>query len=180
MSYMGAGADIASSSAEVIAQSRILPPSITAVAAESIIHDWHASTRIVMLQLDSYAAKGATSIAMEFVPRALLTSAQNIGRTVITGQPCRFMKPCCWRPMNSRPFPMFMTSAGTVKPAKLVILDVISHPLQDDCDGEAFGCSESKPSDLHPTAREQVESLGGKWLDVPMSAEEAETAKSTR
>ena len=78
----------------------------------------------------------------------------------------------------SRPFPMFMTSAGTVKPAKVVILGVGVAGLQAIATAKRLGAV-VEANDLRPTAREQVESLGGKWLDVPMSAEEAETAKST-
>ena len=60
----------------------------------------------------------------------------------------------------------------------MVILGVGVAGLQAIATAKRLGAV-VEASDLRPTAREQVESLGGKWLDVPMSAEEAETAKST-
>ena len=78
----------------------------------------------------------------------------------------------------ARPFPMFMTSAGTVKPAKVVILGVGVAGLQAIATAKRLGAV-VEASDLRPAAKEQVESLGGKWLDVPMSDEEKEKAKST-
>jgi NAD(P) transhydrogenase subunit alpha len=73
---------------------------------------------------------------------------------------------------------MFMTSAGTVKPAKVVILGVGVAGLQAIATAKRLGAV-VEASDLRPSAREQVESLGGKWLDVPMSEEEAQKAKAT-
>ncbi|HCI30954.1 MAG TPA: NAD(P)(+) transhydrogenase (Re/Si-specific) subunit alpha, partial [Psychrobacter sp.] len=78
----------------------------------------------------------------------------------------------------SRPFPMFMTSAGTVKPAKVVILGVGVAGLQAIATAKRLGAV-VEASDLRPAAKEQVESLGGKWLDVPMSDDEAQKAKAT-
>jgi NAD(P) transhydrogenase subunit alpha len=80
-----------------------------------------------------------------------------------------------------RMFPMLMTAAGTVKPARVVIMGVGVAGLQAIATAKRLGAV-VEATDLRPTAKEQVESLGGKWLDVPMSDEEkqraAEAAKS--
>ncbi len=68
-------------------------------------------------------------------------------------------------------FPMLMTAAGTVKPARVVIMGVGVAGLQAIATAKRLGAV-VEATDLRPTAKEQVESLGGKWLDVPMSSEE--------
>ena len=180
--YQAAGADIASSSAEVIAQSQIIT-TVNDLPAAAI--DGLSSGQIVIgmldpyrnTQLDSYAAKGATAFAMELLPRTL-SRAQNMDVLSSQANLAGYKAVLLAANEYSRPFPMFMTSAGTVKPAKVVILGVGVAGLQAIATAKRLGAV-VEASDLRPTAREQVESLGGKWLDVPMSAEEAETAKST-
>ena len=180
--YQAAGADIANSSTDVVTQSQIittvndLPSSTTAslTSGQIIIGmlDPYRNT-----QLDTYAAKGATAFAMELLPRTL-SRAQNMDVLSSQANLAGYKAVLLAANEYSRPFPMFMTSAGTVKPAKVVILGVGVAGLQAIATAKRLGAV-VEASDLRPTAREQVESLGGKWLDVPMSAEEAETAKST-
>ncbi|MDN3454544.1 MULTISPECIES: NAD(P) transhydrogenase subunit alpha [unclassified Psychrobacter] len=180
--YQAAGADIASSSAEVITQSQIIT-TVNDLSADAI--DGLSSGQIVIgmldpyrnTQLDTYAAKGATVFAMELLPRTL-SRAQNMDVLSSQANLAGYKAVLLAANEYSRPFPMFMTSAGTVKPAKVVILGVGVAGLQAIATAKRLGAV-VEASDLRPTAREQVESLGGKWLDVPMSAEEAETAKST-
>ena len=180
--YQAAGADIASSRTEVITQSKIITTvnDLPAEATESL-----SSGQIVIgmldpyrnTQLDTYAAKGATVFAMELLPRTL-SRAQNMDVLSSQANLAGYKAVLLAANEYSRPFPMFMTSAGTVKPAKVVILGVGVAGLQAIATAKRLGAV-VEASDLRPTAREQVESLGGKWLDVPMSAEEAKTAKST-
>lgn len=180
--YQAAGADIASSSTEVVTQSQIittvndLPTAVTEhlTAGQIVVGmlDPYRNT-----QLDTYAAKGATVFAMELLPRTL-SRAQNMDVLSSQANLAGYKAVLLAANEYSRPFPMFMTSAGTVKPAKVVILGVGVAGLQAIATAKRLGAV-VEASDLRPTAREQVESLGGKWLDVPMSAEEAETAKST-
>ena len=180
--YQAAGADIASSSAEVITQSRIITTvnDLPAAAIEGL-----TSGQIVIgmldpyrnTQIDTYATKGVTAFAMELLPRTL-SRAQNMDVLSSQANLAGYKAVLLAANEYSRPFPMFMTSAGTVKPAKVVILGVGVAGLQAIATAKRLGAV-VEASDLRPTAREQVESLGGKWLDVPMSAEEAETAKST-
>ena len=180
--YQAAGADIANSSSDVVTQSQIittvndLPTSTTAslTSGQIVIGmlDPYRNT-----QLDTYAAKGATAFAMELLPRTL-SRAQNMDVLSSQANLAGYKAVLLAANEYSRPFPMFMTSAGTVKPAKVIILGVGVAGLQAIATAKRLGAV-VEASDLRPTAREQVESLGGKWLDVPMSAEEAETAKST-
>jgi NAD(P) transhydrogenase subunit alpha len=181
-SYQAAGANIANSSSDVIADARIITTvnDLPATAIDSL-----ASGQIVIgmldpyrnTQLDAYAAKGATVFAMELLPRTL-SRAQNMDVLSSQANLAGYKAVLMAANEYSRPFPMFMTSAGTVKPAKVIILGVGVAGLQAIATAKRLGAV-VEASDLRPTAREQVESLGGKWLDVPMSEEEAQKAKST-
>ena len=180
--YRAAGADIANSSSEVIKQSRIITTvdDLPAEATDSL-----SSGQIVIgmldpyrnTQLDTYAAKGATVFAMELLPRTL-SRAQNMDVLSSQANLAGYKAVLLAANEYSRPFPMFMTSAGTVKPAKVVILGVGVAGLQAIATAKRLGAV-VEASDLRPAAKEQVESLGGKWLDVPMSEEEAQKAKAT-
>ncbi len=125
--------------------------------------------------LDAFAAQGVSVYAMEMIPRTLsrgqsmdvLSSQSNLaGYKAVLLAANEFQ----------RPFPMFMTSAGTVKPARVVIMGVGVAGLQAIATAKRLGAV-VEATDLRPTAKDQVESLGGKWLDVPMSAEEQDNAK---
>ena len=181
-SYQTAGADIASSSAEVVEQSQIIT-TISDLPAE--LTETLKPKQIVVgmldpyrnTQLETYATKGATVFAMELLPRTL-SRAQNMDVLSSQANLAGYKAVLLAANEYSRPLPMFMTSAGTVKPAKVVILGVGVAGLQAIATAKRLGAV-VEASDLRPSAREQVESLGGKWLDVPMSEEEAQKAKAT-
>lgn len=181
-SYQTAGAAIVNSNHEVINQAQIIttvndltPDVANSLTANQIIVGMLDPYRNE--NLDTYAAKGVTAYAMELLPRTL-SRAQNMDVLSSQANLAGYKAVLMAANEYSRPFPMFMTSAGTVKPAKVVILGVGVAGLQAIATAKRLGAV-VEASDLRPTAREQVESLGGKWLDVPMSEEEAETAKST-
>lgn len=127
--------------------------------------------------LDAFANKGATSFAMELLPRTL-SRAQNMDVLSSQANLAGYKSVLLAANEFKRPFPMFMTSAGTVKPARVVILGVGVAGLQAIATAKRLGAV-VEASDLRPAAKEQVESLGAKWLDVPMSDEEKEKAKGT-
>ncbi|WP_394212498.1 Re/Si-specific NAD(P)(+) transhydrogenase subunit alpha [Psychrobacter piscatorii] len=180
--YQAAGADIANSSTEVITQSRIIT-TVNDLPSEATAHLSSDQVVVGMLdpyrntQLDTYAAKGATAFAMELLPRTL-SRAQNMDVLSSQANLAGYKAVLLAANEYSRPFPMFMTSAGTVKPAKVVILGVGVAGLQAIATAKRLGAV-VEASDLRPAAKEQVESLGGKWLDVPMSEDEAQKAKAT-
>ena len=180
--YQAAGADIANSSTEVITQSRIIT-TVNDLPSEATANLSAGQVVIGMLdpyrntQLDTYAAKGATAFAMELLPRTL-SRAQNMDVLSSQANLAGYKAVLLAANEYSRPFPMFMTSAGTVKPAKVVILGVGVAGLQAIATAKRLGAV-VEASDLRPAAKEQVESLGGKWLDVPMSDDEAQKAKAT-
>lgn len=130
--------------------------------------------------LDAFAAQGLTSFALELLPRTL-SRAQNMDVLSSQANLAGYKSVLLAAAEYQRMFPMLMTAAGTVKPARIVIMGVGVAGLQAIATAKRLGAV-VEATDLRPTAKEQVESLGGKWLDVPMSDEEkqraAEAAKS--
>lgn len=180
--YQEAGASITASSAEVIASADIITvvEDLPADLAQTL---QSGQLLIGMLdpyrntQLDSYATRGVSAFAMELLPRTL-SRAQNMDVLSSQANLAGYKAVLLAANEYARPFPMFMTSAGTVKPAKVVILGVGVAGLQAIATAKRLGAV-VEASDLRPTVKEQVESLGGKWLDVPMSDEEAQKSKAT-
>jgi len=131
-------------------------------------------------ELDQFAAQQVSAFALELLPRTLLR-AQNMDVLSSQANLAGYKSVLLAAAEYQRMFPMLMTAAGTVKPARVVIMGVGVAGLQAIATAKRLGAV-VEATDLRPTAKEQVESLGGKWLDVPMSDEEkqraAEAAKS--
>lgn len=72
-------------------------------------------------------------------------------------------------------FPMLMTAAGTVKAARVVILGVGVAGLQAIATAKRLGAV-IEASDVRPSVKEQVESLGAKFIDVPFETQEEREA----
>lgn len=125
--------------------------------------------------LAAFAAKNLQCFALELLPRTL-SRAQNMDVLSSQSNLAGYKAVIMAADEYQRPFPMFMTSAGTVKPARVVIMGVGVAGLQAIATAKRLGAV-VEATDLRPTAKDQVESLGGKWLDVPMSDEEKENAK---
>ena len=126
--YQSAGASICKNGMAVISQSKIIA-TVHDLPVDAV--DGLSSGQIVVgmldpyrnTQLDTYAAKGVTAFAMELLPRTL-SRAQNMDILSSQANLAGYKAVLLAANEYSRPFPMFMTSAGTVKPAKVVILGV--------------------------------------------------------
>ena len=126
-------------------------------------------------QVAAYTQQGITAFAMEKLPRTsraqamdVLSSQANIAgyKAVIVGAN-----------LYQRFMPMLMTAAGTVKAARVLILGVGVAGLQAIATAKRLGAV-VEASDVRPAAKEQVESLGAKFIDVPFETdEEREIAK---
>ena len=125
--------------------------------------------------IEAMAKQGVTAFALEAAPRTtraqsldVLSSQANIAGykavMVATNQYQRFM-------------PMLMTAAGTVKAARVLILGAGVAGLQAIATAKRLGAV-IEASDVRPAAKEQIESLGAKFVDVPFETdEEREIAK---
>ena len=124
--------------------------------------------------IDQFAAQNVSSFALELLPRTL-SRAQNMDVLSSQANLAGYKSVLLAAAEYQRMFPMLMTAAGTVKPARVVIMGVGVAGLQAIATAKRLGAI-VEATDLRPTAKDQVESLGGKWLDVPMSAEEQQKA----
>ena len=126
--------------------------------------------------LEAIAKRGVTAFAMELLPRTIsrgqamdvLSSQANIAGykavVIAAAELGRF-------------FPMLMTAAGTVKAARVLILGAGVAGLQAIATAKRLGAV-IEASDVRPAVKEQIESLGAKFLDVPyLTDEEREIAQ---
>ena len=117
------------------------------------------------------ARGGVTTLAMELVPRITraqkmdaLSSQASIGgyKAVLTAA---FHLP--------KYFPLLMTAAGTIKPAKVVVMGAGVAGLQAIATAKRLGAV-VHASDIRPAVKEQIESLGGKFIPLPELDESGE------
>jgi len=115
---------------------------------------------------DSIAAlakAGVTSIAMELMPR--ITRAQSMDILSSQSNLAGYKSVLDAAGEFGRAFPMMMTAAGTIAPAKVFIMGVGVAGLQAIATARRLG-SVVTATDVRPATKEQVESLGGKFLIV--------------
>jgi len=125
--------------------------------------------------LQRLASAGLTSFALEAAPRTTRAQSMDVlsSQANIAGYKAVMMAADKYQ----RFFPMLMTAAGTVKAARVVILGVGVAGLQAIATAKRLGAV-IEASDVRPSVKEQIESLGGKFIDVPYeTAEEKEAAE---
>jgi len=123
--------------------------------------------------LEALAAAGLTSFALEAAPRTTRAQSMDVlsSQANIAGYKAVVMAAATYQ----RFFPMLMTAAGTVKAARVVILGVGVAGLQAIATAKRLGAV-IEASDVRPSVKEQVESLGGKFIDVPYETAEEKAA----
>jgi H+-translocating NAD(P) transhydrogenase subunit alpha len=121
------------------------------------------------------AAAGLTSFALEAAPRTTRAQSMDVLSSQANLGGYKAMMIAADR--YQRIFPMLMTAAGTLKAARVVILGVGVAGLQAIATAKRLGAV-IEASDVRPSVKEQVESLGAKFIDVPYeTAEEKEAAE---
>jgi NAD(P) transhydrogenase subunit alpha len=179
--YEAAGATIVAKAADVYSQAEMVlkvrgpdPCEISMLRPDAVVigllapHDRSG--------IEALAQRGVTAFALERLPRItraqtmdVLSSQANIAGykavVIAAGEYGRFM-------------PMLMTAAGTVKAARVLVLGAGVAGLQAIATAKRLGAV-IEAFDVRPATREQVESLGAKFVEVPVAEEErgaAETA----
>ncbi len=125
--------------------------------------------------LQRLATAGLTAFALEAAPRTTRAQSMDVlsSQANIAGYKAVMIAANTYQ----RFFPMLMTAAGTVKAARVVILGVGVAGLQAIATAKRLGAV-IEASDVRPSVKEQVESLGAKFIDVPYeTAEEKEAAE---
>ena len=172
--YQAAGAKLVGSAAEAYDADIVLK--VRAPTGDEL--GFLKSGSILVGLLDPYnasafegiAKRGVTGFAMELLPRTIsrgqamdaLSSQANIAgykAVVLAAQEI------------GRFFPMLMTAAGTVKAARVLVLGAGVAGLQAIATAKRLGAV-VEASDVRPAVKEQVESLGAKYVDVPFLTDE--------
>ncbi|MGV7235553.1 MAG: Re/Si-specific NAD(P)(+) transhydrogenase subunit alpha [Nitrosomonadaceae bacterium] len=124
----------------------------------------------------SLAGHGLTAFSMEKLPR--ISRAQNMDVLSSQANIAGYKAVLIAANVYQRFLPMLMTAAGTVKAARMLIIGAGVAGLQAIATAKRLGAV-IEAFDVRPAAKEQVESLGAKFVEVPLSDEEkaqAETA----
>ena len=123
--------------------------------------------------LQRLAAAQLTSFALEAAPRSSRAQSMDVlsSQANIAGYKAVMLA----AEQYQRFFPMLMTAAGTVKAARVVILGVGVAGLQAIATARRLGAV-IEASDVRPSVKEQVESLGAKFIDVPYETDEEREA----
>jgi NAD(P) transhydrogenase subunit alpha len=123
--------------------------------------------------LHRLAAAGLTSFALEAAPRT--TRAQSMDVLSSQANIAGYKAVMIAADRYQRFFPMLMTAAGTVKAARVVILGVGVAGLQAIATAKRLGAV-IEASDVRPSVKEQVESLGAKFIEVSYDTPEEKEA----
>ena len=124
-------------------------------------------------KMKKYADAGLTSFAMDLMPR--ITRAQSMDILSSQSNLAGYKSVLDATTELGRALPMMMTAAGTIAPAKVFIMGVGVAGLQAIATAKRLGAVVTA-TDVRPATREQVESLGGKFLEVdPEMEKDAQT-----
>ncbi|MEQ1534834.1 MAG: Re/Si-specific NAD(P)(+) transhydrogenase subunit alpha [Burkholderiaceae bacterium] len=123
--------------------------------------------------LQRLATAGVTGFALEAAPRTTRAQSMDVlsSQANIAGYKAVMMAADKYQ----RFFPMLMTAAGTVKAARVVILGVGVAGLQAIATAKRLGAV-IEASDVRPSVKEQIESLGGKFIEVTYDTDEEKEA----
>jgi len=182
--YKSAGAAIAKDAASVLKGADVVlkvqrplseaeggPDELALIKKGAILVAMLAPTRAAA---EAYAKRGITAFAMEYMPRIsraqsmdVLSSQSNLaGYKAVVDAASHF----------ARALPMMMTAAGTVPPARVLVLGAGVAGLQAIATAKRLGAIVTG-YDVRPAVKEQIESLGADFLEVDAAATaEAETA----
>jgi NAD(P) transhydrogenase subunit alpha len=177
--YVAAGAAIVASAGEVYAQADIVLK-VRGPDAGELAQLKSGKTLIGLLNphhkegLAAIAATGVNAFAMEALPRISRAQSMDVlsSQANIAGYKAVLMAANTYGKM----MPMLMTAAGTVKAARVIIMGVGVAGLQAIATAKRLGAV-VEATDVRPETKEQVESLGAKFIDVPLTDAEKELAK---
>ena len=120
------------------------------------------------------ASKGVTSFSVELMPRT--TRAQSMDVLSSMATICGYKAVVLAADTSPRIFPMLTTAAGTITPGRVFVIGAGVAGLQAIATARRLGAVASG-YDLRPAAKEQVQSLGGRFVELPIEAKDAEDAR---
>jgi len=123
--------------------------------------------------IEDIARAGVTSFAVELMPRT--TRAQSMDALSSMGAICGYKAVLVAADTLPRLFPMLTTAAGTITPARVFIIGAGVTGLQAIATARRLGAVTSA-YDMRPAAKEQVQSLGARFVELPVEAKDAQDA----
>jgi NAD(P) transhydrogenase subunit alpha len=120
------------------------------------------------------AQTGVTTFAVELMPRS--TRAQSMDVLSSMGTICGYKAVLIAADTLPRIFPMMTTAAGTITPARVLVIGAGVAGLQAIATARRLGAVVSA-YDLRPASKEQVQSLGGRFVELPIEAKDAQDAR---
>jgi NAD(P) transhydrogenase subunit alpha len=124
--------------------------------------------------LEQIAGAGVTAFSVELMPRS--TRAQSMDALSSMATACGYKAVLIAADVLPRFFPMLTTAAGTITPARVLILGVGVAGLQAIATARRLGAVVSA-YDLRPVVKEQVQSLGARFVELPIEAKNAQDAR---
>ncbi len=168
-----AAATVVPTAAEVFAADVVLKVDPPSPAEAELLHD--GSVVVGLLQpykafesIKALRDRKVTSFALELLPRISRAQAMDAltSQASIAGYKAVLMSAC----MAGRYFPMLTTPAGTLRPARVLVLGVGVAGLQAIATARRLGAV-VEAYDVRAATREQVQSLGGRFIDTGIDAE---------
>src|SRR6202171_5243745 len=117
------------------------------------------------------ASKGVTSFSVELMPRT--TRAQSMDVLSSMGTICGYKAVLIAADTLPKIFPMLTTAAGTITPARILVIGAGVAGLQAVATAHRLGAVASA-YDLRQATKEQVQSLGGRFVELPIEAKDSE------
>jgi NAD(P) transhydrogenase subunit alpha len=178
--FQAAGATIVGSAADVYAQSEIVLK-VRAPEASELGSLRRGAILIGLLNpydgpgVEALAKTGVAGFAMEWLPRITRAQAMDVlsSQANIAGYKAVIIAANEY----GRFMPMLMTAAGTVKAARVLVMGAGVAGLQAIATAKRLGAV-IEAFDVRPAVKEQVESLGAKFVEVPMTDEEKKQAET--
>ncbi|MGO9888254.1 MAG: Re/Si-specific NAD(P)(+) transhydrogenase subunit alpha [Solirubrobacteraceae bacterium] len=170
--YVEAGARMTADSAEVWGSDVVVtisppdPEQIRALGSGSILIGFLAPLSSPQTTR-ALADAGATAFAMEAIPR--ISRAQSMDALSSQSNVAGYRAALLGAEEMGRFYPMLMTAAGTIPPAKVLVLGVGVAGLQALATAKRLG-ARTTGYDVRPEVAEQVQSLGAQWLDLGLEA----------
>ena len=124
--------------------------------------------------LQKIAAAGVTAFSVELVPR--ITRDQNMDVLSSMATICGYKAVILAADTLPRIFPMLTTAAGTITPARIFVIGAGVAGLQAIATARRLGAVASA-YDLRPATREQVQSLGGRFVELPIETQDTQDAR---
>ncbi len=183
--YAERGAQITSTRDELFKEARlILQVRSAGAAGESGREDLdrlHAEHTVIgfseplieSARADEVARRGVTAFSMELIPR--ITRAQSMDALSSMATVAGYKAVLLAAGQLPRLFPMMMTAAGTLTPSRVLVIGAGVAGLQAIATARRLGAS-VKAYDVRPAVKEQVESLGAKFVELPLDTGDAEDA----